>query len=275
MFPEEEDIKTPIRNFAHALTDDDYAQLFSHYPAADFEPEATRYEASRTGTDPAVPVHWFRASRILRDLLFTCSSIDFGHEMARQSPSSPPAPGVYLYALNQSMLAPLFRAAGMPYINAPHGSDSNYLSNGVFPEGSPSAEDEALAASLAAAFLRFAHTGSPRDPDDSDDESWPEAFPEASAGRAGGGGGPSAVRVQVVGGLLGGGAVTLEAGGGVGRDEGGVQSPLVGSGDGVEYGEMASPPSSSVAAARDQELRRQKLLDRCAFVNSLAEKIDH
>lgn len=266
-----------IRRFMHALTDEDYAQLFAHYPAADFEPELARYEASRGESDPVVPVHWFRASRILRDLLFTCSSIDFGHEMARRRSALPPSSssssssGVYLYALNQSMLTPLFRAAGMPYVGAaPHGSDSNYLSNGVFPEGTPSDEDRVLAASLAASFVRFAHTGSPRDPDgddgDDDAKSWPEAFPEASA-EIGGGGGPSMVRVQVVGGPLGGGAVTLRRRAGAGLDGESVQSPLVG----VEYGEMASP----VATAREQELRRQKLLDRCAFINTLADKIDH
>lgn len=97
-------MKSPIRGFSHALVDDDYSQLFSLYPASDFEEEVASYEARKTASDPVVPVHWFRISRILRDLLFTCSSIDFGYELSRQLRSlDPNFAGVRLYDLNQSM----------------------------------------------------------------------------------------------------------------------------------------------------------------------------
>lgn len=84
-FQTEEDMKTPVRNFGHALTDDDYERLFSLYPTASFEEDVRNYEARRAEDDPVAPVHYFRIARIMRDLLFTCSSIDFGFEMAKQS----------------------------------------------------------------------------------------------------------------------------------------------------------------------------------------------
>lgn len=85
LFPDEESMKVPIRNFAHALTDEDYQKLFSLYPAEDFEQDVANYDATKAESDPVAPVHWYRVSRILRDMLFTCSSIDFGFEMWKQS----------------------------------------------------------------------------------------------------------------------------------------------------------------------------------------------
>lgn len=286
-------MKAAIRNFAHRLTEDDFRRLFALYPASDFEPDVANYEATRTAaSDPAAPVHWFRVSRMLRDLLFTCSSIDFGYEMSRQSRKRAALgpglgggdsfPGVRLYDLNQSMLTPLFRAMGMPYVGAVHGSDYNYLSNGVFPEGQVSAQDEALSASMAASFIRFAYTGDPSGPDDDGDDeafgAWPEAFPGQDQHPEGGQeGGPSELTLQVIGGPLGTGPCILggkAAAGSAGppgqeeKEEGSMQIPL--GTDGVEFGQMGS----AALQQRTRELERQRLLERCAFVNSLAEKLD-
>lgn len=292
LFPEEEDMKAAIRNFAHRLTEDDFGRLFALYPASDFEPDVASYEATRAAaSDPAAPVHWFRVARMLRDLLFTCSSIDFGYEMSRQSRKrvslglglggGASFPGVRLYDLNQSMLTPLFRAMGMPYVGAVHGSDYNYLSNGVFPEGQVSAQDEALSASMAASFIRFAYTGDPSGPDD--DEAfgaWPEAFPGEGRDLEGGEKGePSELTLQVIGGPLGTGPCTLGGKAAAGlagppgqeeeEEEGSMQIPL--GTDGMEFGQMTG---SAALQQRTRELERQRLLERCAFVNSLAEKLD-
>lgn len=126
-------MKTPIKNFAHALSNDDYENLFAQYPEQAFAEDVQRYEARKAESDPDVSIHYFRIARIMRDLLFTCSSIDFGYEMARQSREKKGFAGVYHYALNQSMVAPLFRAAGMPWLGTVHGSDLDYLYNNIFP----------------------------------------------------------------------------------------------------------------------------------------------
>lgn len=277
LFEEEEDMKVPVRGFAHALTDEDYSHLFALYPASDFQEDVKRYEAEKADSDPAVPVHWFRISRLLRDLLFTCSSVDFGYEISRQSRSLGPGfAGVRLYDLNQSMLTPLFRAMGMPYVGTPHGSDYNYISNGVFPEGQVTEEDKALAESMASSFIYFAYTGDPSVPNDEGFGSWPEAF---GAGRLGTdleseASGPSAVSVQLVGGPLGTGYCRLEVADASAKLAGekvvlgSMQVPL--GMDGAEFGEM----ESAAFEARKAELGRQRLFERCAFINTLAEKLD-
>lgn len=117
LFEDEEAMKVPIKNFAHALTDKDYESLFSLYPPVDFADEVKNYNARKEESDPIAPVHYFRVSRILRDMMFTCPSIDFGYEMSRQSKALDPTfSGVRLYDLNQSMLTPMFKGAGMPYM---------------------------------------------------------------------------------------------------------------------------------------------------------------
>lgn len=274
MFQEEENMKVPIRGFSHALTDEDYSQLFSIYPASDFEEEVTRYEAGKAQSDPVAPVHWFRVSRMLRDLLFTCSSIDFGYEMSRQSKSLDPSfTGVRLYDLNQSMLTPMFKAMGMPYIGAPHGSDYNYISNGVFPEGQVSEEDKVLSESMASSFIHFAYTGNPTIPNDKGFGLWPEAFDQGQEELESETPGPSEVNVQLIGGPLGTGSFTLGTSFGSShladpQNIGGMQSPL-GTED-LEFGDM----ESAALEARKGELERQKLLQRCDFINTLAEKLD-
>lgn len=117
LFEDEEAMKVPIKNFAHALTDKDYESLFSLYPPVDFADEVKNYNARKEESDPIAPVHYFRVSRILRDMMFTCPSIDFGYEMSRQSKALDPTfSGIRLYDLNQSMLTPMFKGAGMPYM---------------------------------------------------------------------------------------------------------------------------------------------------------------
>ncbi|KAK7743218.1 hypothetical protein SLS53_004303 [Cytospora paraplurivora] len=277
LFQEEEDMKLPIRGFSHALTDDDYNRLFSLYPASDFEEELASYEARKTESDPIVPIHWFRVSRILRDLLFTCSSIDFGYELSRQAKSlNPNFAGVRLYDLNQSMLTPLFKAIGMPYVGTPHGSDYQYISNGVFLEGLVSDEDKVLAESMASSFVHFAYTGDPTIPNHESFGSWPEAFPEGQdliASLEAETSGPSIVNLQLIGGPLGTGYCQVRAEAESAKlteqeNEGSVQIPI--DWDGVEFGEMGT----SAFEARKKELGRQKLLGRCAFINTLAEKLD-
>ncbi|SPQ21482.1 71117122-090b-44f1-9b5e-52a02fb6a7c1 [Thermothielavioides terrestris] len=279
LYETEDSIKATIRNFAHALTDDDFARLFALYPAADFAEQAANYEARRDAAagDPAVPVHYFRASRILRDLLFTCSSLDFGRAMAAASSAAAAGGGggggVRVYALNQTMLTPVFRAVGMPYVGVAHGSDTNYIFNGVFPEGggqSLSPADERLAAAMAGSFIRFAYTGNPagEDGEDASLGPWPEAFPAGPEG-----GQQDGVEILVVGGPLGTGSVRLAgqaaAREGAGGSEEGMQIPIVGADGSLEVREMGTKE----AAERQRLLEAERLLERCEFINSLTEKI--
>lgn len=52
------------------------------------------------------------------------------------------------------------------------------------------------------------------------------------------------------------------------EQQGAVQSPLD---DSVQYGEMGS----AVYQERQKLLEHEKLIERCAFINSMAEKLGH
>ncbi|KAI1768039.1 alpha/beta-hydrolase [Hypoxylon sp. FL1150] len=266
-FQSEEDMKTAFEPFAHALTDDDYERLFALYPAADFEEELANYEARKDTSDPDAPIHFFRVRRMLRDLLFTCSSIGFGYEMSRQSRDVDPAfPGVRVYHLNQSMLAPMMAAVGMPYLGTCHGSDANYIFNGLFLEGSVSDPDQKLSRSMTGSFLHFAYTGNPTFPGDSELGSWPEAFPNSPEMKGDRDHAmPPSMNLQVVGGPYGAGSVHIRAG--VDDADLAVMEGMV-----IEdtvYGEMGS----AVAEERRRLIESEKLLERCAYVDTLNEKL--
>jgi hypothetical protein len=265
-------MRSPIRAFAHALTDEDYKVIFDLYPASDFQQDVINYVARKEASDPDAPVHFFRVSRILRDLLFTCSSIDFGFEMTRQSKAiDSDFSGVRLYDLNQSMLGPMLQGAGMPYIGTCHGSDTNYIFNGVFPEGHVSEADQELARSISSSFIHFAYTGIPANLDDKAFKSWPESFPDPKGAKERDASGPGTMHLYLIGGPLGTGSCLLgentqstnftEE-----KDLGSIQIPLA---DESMFGEM----QSAVFQARAKELEREKLLERCAFINTLSEKL--
>jgi hypothetical protein len=175
----EENMIAPIKAFAHAVTDDQFSTLFSLYPAASFEEELQNYRAQSPAIE--MTVHYFRVSRILRDLLFTCSSIDFGYQMYKQTRDSlnPGFNGVRLYDLNQSMLTPMFKAVGMPYLGIAPGSDTNYIFNGIFPEGEISPEDQLYSESFAKSLIDFATTGEPSSISiEKESQSWSPTFDE-------------------------------------------------------------------------------------------------
>ncbi|KAK8054437.1 alpha/beta-hydrolase [Apiospora phragmitis] len=252
-FKTEADIKTPIQSFA-ALTDEDYASLFALYPASDFEVEVANYEArkGRGQNGPATSVHYFRAARILRDL--PSKALD------------PSFAGVRMYDLNQSMVTPLFRNAGMPWLGIVHGSDIDYLYNSMFPRDRMPDEDLDLARHLLASFVNFVYTG---DPNGQGLASWPESFPSTSEGD------PSAadIKLQLIGGPWGTGSYRLSTSrvaeeGTIATEKMHVQDPLV---DSTKYREM----DGERLRRGQQELERDRLEERCGFINTLAEKLGH
>ncbi|CCC12658.1 hypothetical protein SMACR_05619 [Sordaria macrospora] len=296
LFVSEESMIPALTSFlGHSiLSPSDISTLFSLYPESDFLEEYQSYLSRKSDTDPEAPIHYFRISRILRDILFTCSSIDFGHHLSRASYSEDPDfAGVRLYTLNQSMLTPLFKGAGMPWLGAVHGSDTNYIFNGVFPEfgDACSEEDGKLAREMAGAFVRFAASGDPSPKEkgkrENEDEGW--VWPEAFGGRELEDGVEAkrgmeelrGVNVHVIGGPVGTGSCKVRHHGFVadGEDLGSMQKPIVG--EGVEYREMGGKDDVEEKAKKPKQLRRkreallerEKLLKRCAFINTLNEKL--
>lgn len=283
----EDDMVGPLKSFAHALSDDQIKGLFAQYDPVDFENDLRNYEARKGPDDPTVTVHWFRLSRIFRDLIFTCSSIEYGASMVKhtQASSDPTFSDVRLYDLNQSTLTPLWKAAGMPYIGVSHGSDTNYIFNGVFPEGKLSDEDRKLAESFTRALVSFAYTGDPVDRAHSSGatiETWPAAYPEGSSGGADTI--PSSLNIEVIGGPYGTGPATLMKGSP--RSEAAGDAVMEGSGSGSigkmqhvvadvfgSFKAMGSAVRPERQGQRQRQIERERLFERCAYISSLAETL--
>lgn len=267
-----EDMAPGIRKFARLLTDDEIDTFLKLYDEDTFAEDVRLYEAAKASGDPDVSVHYFRLSRILRDLLFTCSSIDFGYEMSTRSKKIDAGyKGVYLYNLNQSMLTPLWKGAGMPYVGVSHGSDSNYIFNGVFPEGEISTEDLKLSNDFATTFINFAYTGQPHQTGSEDLEDWVEAFEGAE--RQTPGHHLSSVNIHVVGGPYGSGPTHLHV------DEGKLEDAFeriqkITNEQEVLPGVKVEAMSSPQVRLRKASMSREHILDRCAFISGLSERLE-
>lgn len=261
----EEDMIAPIRNFARLLTNEDYASLFALYPASDFDTDLHNYEAHKKPEDPNVSVHFFRVSRILRDLLFTCSSLKFGYEMTKQSRAlNPGFDGVRTYSLNQTVYTPMLSMIGMPYAGVIHGSDQVYIFNGVFPEGAMTDHDMELAEQLSRNLINFATSGSPLANDGSDPSSWPVSFDAIGLGEDEIL--PPEISVQVIGGPLGTGPAKVTKA----LD---LENNAFNLGqfwpDGLKLGSMQSRASKQ----RQELLRKEKLIERCTLIHKLSDNL--
>ena len=285
----EDDMAGPLKAFAHALSAEQLSILFSLYPPSDFEQDVKNYEARKGPGDPTISVHYFRISRILRDVLFTCSSIDFGYQMVKQTQASldPSFTGVRLYDLNQTVLKPLFQAGGMPYAGVVHGSDTNYIFNGVFPEGEIGLEDQAMSEAFTRSLISFAYTGNPISQSTKRKQfvEWPESYGKVSGNDAETL--PSSFNIQVIGGPWGTGpAAIMDTADG--EDTAGSDTTAqlgedgAGLGDHLGLGKIQQVMSDffntgamdSVASRmRRQQLQQQKLIQRCTYVKSLAETL--
>ncbi|KAM0308222.1 hypothetical protein ACHAO8_010204 [Botrytis cinerea] len=267
----EEDMKSPIQQFSHAFSSEQFTKLFSLYDAVDFEYEKSYYDLNKESSDPDISVHYFRLSRILRDILFTCSSIDYGYHMVKHTRKDKnfdsDFSGVRLYDLNQSTLAPLWKGAGMPYVRVSHGSDTNYIFNGLCPELELSQEDKDLSELFTRSLINFAHSGNPIS--ESKDQKQFEAWPESYATTRDTDQTPHELNIQVVGGPYGTESVHLteEAESGGVPQVGKMQQVLA---DVVNIGSMDSFKSHELKRQMSQE----KLFQRCAYINSLADTLD-
>jgi hypothetical protein len=264
----------PIKGFAHALMDEQFATLFSLYPEEAFEEELQIYKDHSPAVD--ITVHYFRLSRILRELLFTCSSIDFGYQMFEQTraQSNPDFSYVRFYDLNQSMLTPMWKGAGMPYVGVSHGSDTNFIFNGVFPEGEITGEDTMLSQSFARSFINFAATGDPNLSSPQGWGDWPPAFQSTEDSNILSST-PSSVHIQVIGGPHGTGSTMTKASANPDSedDQFGYTSDHYGADNEAQsvlnMGSMDSPASQ----ARQHQLEQENLFERCAYINTLADTL--
>lgn len=122
---------------------------------------------------PHSPVNaqFYRAARIFRDIVFTCPSIDMSYHIMKYSDRD-----VWLYELNQTALSSAFKQVGLSYVGVAHFSDVPYVFNSVAMYNG-SVSDTLLAAQMSGNWSAFAATGIPTIA-----KSWPAAYPRAAIG---------------------------------------------------------------------------------------------
>ena len=124
------------------LTNTTIGQILKLYPVSDFE--------FQLAPNDTVSVQYYRASRIWRDITFTCPAIDLSYNVMKRSSAD-----AWLYELNQTTFTHQFP----PYFGVPHISDVPYIFNEV--GANASASDILLAAQMSGNWTGFAATGTP------------------------------------------------------------------------------------------------------------------
>ena len=183
--------------------------------------------------DEKATPQYYRAAQMNRDILFTCPVVDFTYHYSLASSND-----VRVYEMNQSKFGPVFAYMGVPEWKVAHLSDVPYLMNEDIAAGadnSPAQQD--LSAHLSSSIAAFAWTGDPTATKGAKGfRDWPVAFGKDEQG-------PEKLELLVVGGEKGTGIATGTIGG----------------------GREASP--------RDKAVAWEKVLERCAFINSIIEEV--
>jgi carboxylesterase type B len=173
-----------------------------------------------------------------RDLWFTCPVIDFTWQYTRFGGSK----NVRLYDMDQTKFGPIFKYMGVPQWRVSHLSDLPYFFNeDVAAGGDNSPHQRALSALLSGSSAAFAHTGNPTISRGKTLRDWPIAYPDQSR-QALSQVYPDSFNVYVVGGREGNGPATVSSRG-------------------------------AASSAREQALAREKLIERCTFINSILAEI--
>ena len=293
MVNSEADMESPIKSFVHGLSQEQLARLHLLYPASDFEEDVAYYEARKKAEDPPVSAYFFALSRLLRDVLFSCSSFDFSYHVLKQTRTDPGHKsrfnGVRLYDFNQSALNPLWNMVGMPWMGVSHGSDINYLFDGNFPEGEMSRHDQELADQFSGSLIKFAHAGDPVSGNAKIPafEAWPEAYNDMIADDEDLM--PSNFNLLVVGGPYGTHPASMKnvslaraAQASLGSSEA-IEDDIA-STNNLGFGKLQEVISNTLgmgamapmnSAPVDRKIEHEKLFQRCAYINSIAATLDN
>lgn len=174
---------------------------------------------------------FYRASRIMRDYELTCPALNYSHKVSLQSTNQ-----AYLFVLNTTRFQPIWDSLNHSEWRIAHTSDIPYFFNeeAVGADNSKSALQ--LSAEVSRSYSAFATYGSPRTPV----FDWPPAWKGQSGRNA---------TVFVIGGPYGSGPATL------GSPYGAVNSK--------------SAQKSSAIEQRSASLAQEKLVERCAFFDSV------
>ena len=210
--------------FSSMFSNSTLDKLLSLYPVEEFQAQVARND-----TETA---QYYRASRIMRDYLFSCPALNFTYEVSRQSTNQ-----AYVFTLNSTRFQPIWDSVNHPEWRIAHTSDIPYVFNEEVLGADNSKSALQLSAEVSRSFSAFATYGSPR----TSVFDWPAAWKGQSGRNA---------NVFVIGGPYGSGLVTL------GSPYGAVNS--------------TSAQNSSANEQRSAALAQNKLVERCAFLDSVS-----
>lgn len=183
---------------------------------------------------------YYRAAQIHRDLWFTCPVIDFTWQYARFGGDS----DIYLCQMNQTKFGPVFQYMSVPQWHVSHLSNIPYLMNGdVIAGGDNSAAQRDLSMLFSGSVAAFAHSGNPTVSQARTFKDWQTAYSYHGDGSLSNEY-PSKLNLYIVGGPYGSGSAHVDS----------------------KAGAMDRSEAEKV-------LKKQKLIERCQFINSIRDEI--
>ena len=203
--------------------------ILSLYPVEDFEDQA------RVLKNSTITAQYYRASRIQRDYNFACPSLNLTYEFSRQSTNH-----TYLWTLNTTRSQPVWDSLNHSEWQIAHTSDLPYFYNEDLVGGDNSISALQLSAKVSSSYSAFATFGNPSTPD----FDWPVAWSGQGRGNA---------AVFVVGGPYGYGPAALEP----------TQSTA------ARRALTANGRNATLYYQRSEALAQEKLVERCAFIDTI------
>ena len=233
---------TVVAFFSGFYSNSTLDRLLSLYPVEDFEAQVIK--------NSTITAQYYRASRIYRDSRLACPAINLTSEISRQSTNR-----TYLFTFNSTRLQPVWDSINQSQWQIAHTSDIPYLFNEAIVGGDNSESAMQLSAEVSRSYSAFATYGSPSTPV----FDWPVAWSGEHGGNA---------TVFVIGGPYGSGPATLAPTSGP-RRSAGVCSVLAALEQSMEV-QMNSTSAETCSAddQRSEALAQEKLVERCAFLNS-------
>ena len=193
----ESDIVNLFHKTRPGLSKSTVAKLFSLYPASEFQ---AALNASSS---------FYRASRMVRDLEFTCPSVATAKAITHYSSSAT----TYLYQLDQTPFVQILEEAHAPFAGVIHFSDIPYVFNDPLKAYGATDADISLANAVSGSWAHFANKGTPSSPSSTNTLGpWPKGFGKKTSGGGNADLSPSdTISVLTIGGPSGTRPVTVDA----------------------------------------------------------------
>lgn len=147
----EKDVYDFFRAYLPGFTTANVKKLLSLYPVSDFSPDPSA----------GLNAQFYRAGRMLRDILFVCQAINFANALNKAGQD------VYFWEQNQTVVGEIYAGLGRPGLGVVHTSNFAFqfhnithynINNFVY---NPNNSDFALADRQSHSWAAFANTGNP------------------------------------------------------------------------------------------------------------------